>query len=762
MESRKPTAEKDFVKQIRKISRNNKRVADQITSAFGQVDLLGKTSLPQTKHGESRIKNAVKYDLADHYRLVTIESEGNIHFLFAGTHDETEKFLDNKRGLSFVKHKETNKVQTIVPPRKKEEYSSFGSILDANISDCYAETKVLKAFSIKDFDGFDFDVATINELLNISIDEFDLNREKLFEEYSQKLSDQLFSLIWDILEYSRNNNVESAKLRIDLEKENAEVVSLSEAKKHFSEKENSETYIFIEESEDLKKVFFESDISDWMLFLHEEQKKLVHQDFQMPARLRGVSGSGKTSVLVHRARRLAKINPSHRVLLLTLTESNRRMLEVLLNDLCGLERGNIDVFTFSRFCKDLINGKVRINRILDDPEIQDIIRNIIKKNFPGGIEIPGLVGASYDSPKLIAFLFEEFKYIKQRLTREEYKTYEDSKTFPRKGRGVGLKTESRKLVLDLLDAYDSRISDLGIDYEGIGQSAFELSKMKPLDYRYVLVDEVQDLSEMELRILSNMGLRDHSGFNKLSSLENGLFLVGDGAQTIYKKGFSFKRIGINTKGNNFVFHKNYRNTYEILKASYQLIVNMEFNEIDEEALKAPDKPEFNSIHGERPKAIICQNEDDEIKFIVNSIKEYRELGIQAGRICVVGLNKRLRDKINNSLAVEEIKSDDLKNDGSYHSSTVKISTIEGAKGHDFQIVYITSLTDQILPGAMTGSEDEKLQVSRLYVAMTRAKEFLYLLTTSNRNNTPSRFLSSIQDHIDQLKFNGGELKPVKD
>ena len=89
--------------------------------------------------------------------------------------------------------------------------------------------------------------------------------------------------------------------------------------------ENSESFITFDDPDEFSNFFANHSMSDWMLFLHPEQKKIAEKDFRGPARLRGVSGSGKTSVLVHRARYLAK-KYRQPVLLVTLTESMRKLL----------------------------------------------------------------------------------------------------------------------------------------------------------------------------------------------------------------------------------------------------------------------------------------------------------------------------------------------------------------------------------------------------------------------------------------------------
>src|SRR5439155_24796648 len=76
-------------------------------------------------------------------------------------------------------------------------------------------------------------------------------------------------------------------------------------------------------------------LTDWMLFLHPEQRRLAERDYNGPARLIGVSGSGKTSVLVHRANLLARKYEDEQILVLTLNPALVQLLVHLLDMLCG-------------------------------------------------------------------------------------------------------------------------------------------------------------------------------------------------------------------------------------------------------------------------------------------------------------------------------------------------------------------------------------------------------------------------------------------
>lgn len=55
-----------------------------------------------TRHGEGRIKGCRKYDLGAGYRLVTLKQDNNLFLLFAGTHDECSRWIDNNRAHSTM------------------------------------------------------------------------------------------------------------------------------------------------------------------------------------------------------------------------------------------------------------------------------------------------------------------------------------------------------------------------------------------------------------------------------------------------------------------------------------------------------------------------------------------------------------------------------------------------------------------------------------------------------------------------------------
>src|SRR6266702_4069134 len=52
-----------------------------------------------TRHGEARIDKCKKFDLVGGYRLVYVREEQHYFFLFAGTHDDCDRWLNTHRNL---------------------------------------------------------------------------------------------------------------------------------------------------------------------------------------------------------------------------------------------------------------------------------------------------------------------------------------------------------------------------------------------------------------------------------------------------------------------------------------------------------------------------------------------------------------------------------------------------------------------------------------------------------------------------------------
>ena len=89
-------------------------------------------------------------------------------------------------------------------------------------------------------------------------------------------------------------------------------------------------------------------------------------------------------------------------------------------------------------------------------------------------------------------------------------------------------------------------------------------------------------------------------------------------------------------------------------------------------------------------------------------------------------------------------------------ASVKLMTMHNAKGLEFEYVFVVGIEDGLIPHSRSIENEKQLEEERrlLYVAITRAKEKVYLSYVSMRRtfNTiisafPSRFLMEIDDNL---------------
>jgi superfamily I DNA/RNA helicase len=100
---------------------------------------------------------------------------------------------------------------------------------------------------------------------------------------------------------------------------------------------------------------------------------------------------------------------------------------------------------------------------------------------------------------------------------------------------------------------------------------------------------------------------------------------------------------------------------------------------------------------------------------------------------------------------------ELREDVGWDNNAVKISTLESAKGHEFHAVFIVGTLQGTIPHYRVEESDWKREAARLYVAMTRARDRLFLSYDIRTRSTPSVFLAKIQPDCQEYDFRGGQL-----
>jgi len=75
-------------------ARNAEEIIANLANSAKCLEAVGR----QTKYGEARIKNCLKFNLGNGYRLVTVRKRTRVILLYIGTHDECDRWLEGKRG----------------------------------------------------------------------------------------------------------------------------------------------------------------------------------------------------------------------------------------------------------------------------------------------------------------------------------------------------------------------------------------------------------------------------------------------------------------------------------------------------------------------------------------------------------------------------------------------------------------------------------------------------------------------------------------
>jgi len=340
-----------------------------------------------TNHGEGRIKHCRKYDLSnDAHRLVTLQTDGYIYLLFVGTHDEEDKWLDQNRGLTITVHADTKKIQVTHITRIEEggARESAGPNFAASTDENIPYLKRLEGFDVREVVPQAFLVKQL-EALNENSTEDDI------QEIARHIAEsdaETGVMLLDVLLELRAGNKYRALARIEQFRGKATDVAADptlEAKAVQSQV-NSENLVVLSELEDeeIRKLFAPDKFQEWMLFPHKEQKRIAEKDSDKPMVLTGVSGSGKTCVLVHRARYLARKYPGERILLLTLNRSLCRLLQNLVQALCSPEElKTIHVLAFYDYFE-------KLTRQFGPAEYLEQLRQLAQKH-PQGEEIQATI-----------------------------------------------------------------------------------------------------------------------------------------------------------------------------------------------------------------------------------------------------------------------------------------------------------------------------------------------------------------------------------
>ena len=459
-------------------------------------------------------------------------------------------------------------------------------------------------------------------------------------------------------------------------------------------------------------------IEEWMSFLHPEQARLVRRSFNGPSRIRGAAGTGKTVVGLHRAAYLARSRPGT-VLVTTFVSTLPAVLSSLMSHMAPEVSDRVEFVGAHAFAKRLLADRgVRVNL---QPRISDAEYTAAWQ----ALGQPGILG-QLDSNS--GYWHDEIDSV---IKGRGITTFEQYADLQRTGRRRRLSVDQRRAVWDLHLAYDEALRARGVhDFADLILLAEASLRADPVTrYSAVIVDEAQDLSCSMIRML----------YLLVGNKPDGLTLIGDGQQSIYPGGYTLAEVGISLAGRGVVMDTNYRNTAQIVEFAASMVLGDEFIDIEGTAGHCDATKE---IPRTGPPPVVSQypHRSDYEAALVSRVREVTgSVGTEIGDVGVLALNSFEVRKTLAALRRAGIPVTELYSYDGRPVNAVKVGTVKRAKGLEFKQVLMANVPSSLLAARApisssdtrpddTALERWELQRRELYVAMTRARDGLWLGT----------------------------------
>lgn len=437
----------------------------------------------------------------------------------------------------------------------------------------------------------------------------------------------------------------------------------------------------------------------WGVFLHPSQRALVERSFSGPARVAGSAGTGKTVVAIHRAVRLARANPSARVLLASFSDplaaELAKKVRVLAPETGGVVP-RITTLSFQAIAEQLFQlergGRPRIAHDA-----------VLRHRLRAAAASAGLKGFSE------RFLMSEWTNVIDAWGLTSLQAYSTVQRMGRKSRlGPNQRARLWPVFQAVQDALAAECYTTWADvFTGLAD-ALARRPDKPFDH--VVIDEAQDLAPAELRFFAALA----------PALGDGLFLSGDVGQRIFQHPFSWASLGVDVRGRSHTLKVCYRTSHQIRRAADKLLPAVLR---DSDGLEDERRGVISVFDGPTPAVRALADVAGEADAVRQTVEAWLGGGMAPGEI---GLFVRTPQLVTRARAAITGLA------GEHDVTTAPMSL---AKGLEFRAVVVMACDEGVLPldervadAADEAELDDIYETERrlLYVACTRAREHLLL------------------------------------
>ena len=431
---------------------------------------------------------------------------------------------------------------------------------------------------------------------------------------------------------------------------------------------------------------------------HNHNLRLIH----------GTAGSGKSLVLLHRAKLLRDLYPNKKILVLTHNKAINHYLKSRYQTLFNNQDN--ECHPFMEWCQRQWKWT---HRFVYEDEIKDVLEIVLQRHLKGTVFTRHL-------------FLREINFIKDRLIFTE----SDYLKVSRSGQAYSLSTKLRirlwRAVLDFDEELKSRHVLLWADLPRLLWRDLEEGKISLEQYDHVLVDEAQYFAPIWFELIKK-ALKPQVGQ---------LYMVADPDQGFLNRSLSWKETGIDLRNRTLRLQRNYRSNPLILKVADEYRLNRIPDEIDNMlATEAcSDFPQKDCI---APILLHFNDQDDERNRLLSEVHKLLQQGtapqdiliLDAANFSVRSLLQSIKNTLNQPASILT--------DPHWNEEALRLCELEAATGLESPIVFITGLQalfDQEKRDGIGDRERQALMVEntrKLYMGMTRASNKLILLLTSN-------------------------------
>lgn len=343
-----------------------------------------------------------------------------------------------------------------------------------------------------------------------------------------------------------------------------------------------------------------------MGFSHAQKKAVTHGPG--PCQVLAGPGSGKTLTIVNRIRYLIEechVRPEE-ILVVTFTRFAAAEMKERLYGLMGKKSVPVTAGTFHGIYYGILKWAYRFGpqNILSEEEKYQLLRLIVDRQE---LELS-------DDEDFLKDIAEEIGKVKN--SRIDIREFASSKCGAETFRDIYREYEKQRKSLRKIDFDDMLV----VCYE-LFASRPDVLELWQKKFRYILVDEFQDINRVQYDVLQMLALP-----------ENNLFVVGDDDQAIY--GFRgadpeiMFQFGKDYPGSEkIILDVNYRSTSNIVRNSLKVIGNNE-KRFEKEIHALRDKGDFLHIQE-------LKDPNEEARYVADEIEKRMEKGVPAEDMAVL-------------------------------------------------------------------------------------------------------------------------------